>query len=269
MVECNYNLSFCCQKGWVGLTIVHISNEGYSGINPLYLGWRQCDPGFKKGTVVQTCWLLHYVVSGHGIFYIRDRKYRVGPGEIFVIPPLVPVDYHADQNDPWNYIWVGFSCDGPLPKELDDVVTCPGAQRIFQSMRIAERQTSGRSAYLCACLWELFAHLMEKDGTPPDAIDKAMGIIQSEYSEGITVSGIARRLGMDRSHFSTSFKSRVGVAPGIYLMDLRMKVAATLLAGGTSVAVTATSVGYSDIYVFSKMFKRHYGISPSQYAKLS
>ena len=45
-----------------------------------------------------------------------------------------------------------------------------------------------------------------------------------------------------------------------------MSVAASLLANGNvTVSVTAYSVGYTDIFTFSKMFKKHFGISPKEY----
>jgi len=250
------------------MPILPVTNEGYPGVNPTNCGWGDCPPGGKNGPSARTSWILHYVVSGCGVFEIGGKRYDIKPGTMFVIPPHVTNTYQADREDPWYYIWVGFTYPGELPVKLPDVVECPGAGRIFQAMKQAQKQESGRSAYLCSCVWELFAYFQEKERRKTDAIDQALSMMQSSYADGITVEQIADRLGIDRSYFSTRFKRRVGVSPQVYLMDLRMKVAATLLSGGTGVSVTATSVGYADIYTFSKMFKRHYGISPSQYAKL-
>ena len=247
--------------------LVPIPNEGYPGLNPLILGWRQCTPGLQKGPVVHPYWLLHYVTSGAGRFCIRDKVYTVTGGMMFVIPPYVPCSYEADQADPWNYTWVGFSYPTELPVKLEDVMECPGALQYFNAMRICEKRTAGRSAFLCAQLWELFSHLAKKEHQKSDFVDEAIAIIHTEYAGNLTTTVLAERLNMDRSYFSTRFKKRVGVSPGKYLIDMRMRIAANLLAGGAGVGVTAVSVGYADIYVFSKMFKRFYGMSPSQYIK--
>ena len=244
-----------------------ISDENYPGINPLFLGQRQCDPGFKNGPAVRPYWLLHYVVSGSGRFWIRDKEYTVGAGNMFVIPPYAQSTYQADPEDPWEYIWVGFTYPGTLPVELSDVMECPGALRLFRAMMGCEKYTSGRSAYLCAQIWELFSHLMARAGKKADFIDQALSYMRADYSGKLTTTELANRLNLDRSYFSTQFKKRVGVSPGQYLLDLRMTTAANLLCSGTSVSVTATSVGYADIYIFSKMFKRFYGVSPTQYLK--
>ena len=52
-----------------------------------------------------------------------------------------------------------------------------------------------------------------------------------------------------------------------YLTKKRMKEAKKLLHAGFNVSQTAFSVGYRDQFVFSKAFKKYYGISPSQTKK--
>lgn len=158
---------------------------------------------------------------------------------------------------------MGFTYPGDLPVALGDVTDCPGALKLFTAMKNCEKLSGGRSAYLCAQIWELFAHLMEGSSKKEDFVDQALAYMQSEYSGRLTAAAIAQHLNLDRSYFSTQFKKRVGVSPGKYLLSLRMQIAASLLADGASVSVTAASVGYADIYVFSKAFKRFYGISPS------
>ena len=247
--------------------LVPIQNTHFPGLNPVALGWQDCPPGHSFGPAMRTYWLLHYVVSGCGTFQIEGKTHPVKAGCMFVIPPYVQTYYEADTHNPWNYIWVGFSYPGPLPLKLSDVVECPGALRYFTAMKVCEKFTGGRGAYLCAQIWELFAHLQERDPSTADCVDEALAIMHTEYANDLTATDLANRLNMDRSYFSTLFKKRIGVSPGKYLMDLRMRMAANLLAGGASVGVTAVSVGYADIYIFSKMFKRFYGMSPTQYIK--
>ena len=115
---------------------VPIQDEHYPGLNPIALGWRNCQPGFKNGPHARSYWFLHYVLSGHGSFWIEDREYHLEAGHIFVIPPNIPATYQADREDPWEYIWVGFTYPGQLPMQLPDVIECPSALRHFSAMRI-------------------------------------------------------------------------------------------------------------------------------------
>ena len=81
------------------------------------------------------------------------------------------------------------------------------------------------------------------------------------------MQSIADGVGLERTYFSSLFKKRTGLSPKQYLLKVRMEQAATFLKEyGYSVSVTALSVGYSDVYIFSKMFKQFYGVSPSKYA---
>lgn len=247
---------------------VIIKNEGYNGLNPVGFGYHACPPSHSWGPAARVCWRICYVFSGKGIYKGNGGSYQVNAGSLVVLPPYVSVYYEADAVDPWDYAWVDFTSHGKLPVKLPDVIECPAAQPIFQAMKKCENQEGGRSAFLCAKLWELFALLLNDKQITMDCVELSLDYIHLEYMNSITVEQIAQRLNLDRSYFSTLFKKKVGISPGKYLMDYRMGIAASLLLkSGTSVSVTANSVGYSDIYIFSKMFKRYYGISPREYVR--
>lgn len=241
----------------------------YGGLNPVQFGHETCDPSHSFGPAVRTHWLLHYVVSGFGVFVRQDVTYRVGPGEIFVIPPYLETYYEADAESPWKYIWIGFTTQEQLPDIFSQpVITCPGAGTPFQEMFYCKNMENGRSAFLSGCLWKLMGILLEQGKPISDYIDKAIHYMQAEYMHGITVQALADRLGLDRSYFSTVFSERTGISPQEYLINLRLTKAADLMiAHGESPSTAALSVGYSDLYHFSKIFKKHFGLSPRAYIK--
>ena len=67
--------------------VVYILNEQYPGLSPTQFGFQECHPGHSFGPSVRPFWLLHYVISGTGIFTRNGTTYQIAPGEIFVIPP--------------------------------------------------------------------------------------------------------------------------------------------------------------------------------------
>ena len=246
-----------------------VTNQGYGGLNPLVFGWQKCDPLHDFGPAVRKYYLIHYIVSGEGIFRTGGNEYRLHTGEMFVIHPEEETYYAADEKNPWHYIWIGFSAEGGLPCPLPSTLRLPSAGSIFARMTEGEKHERGRSAFLSARLWELFALLLDaEEGGEIDYVQYALDLIHAEYMNPITVEAIASRLGLNRSYFSTLFKRTTGVSPKRYLFDYRMRIAGTLLREKqTAVSVAANSVGYSDIFNFSKMFKRAYGCSPLEYAK--
>lgn len=245
---------------------VIISDEGYTDLNPILFGYQDCEKGHFYGPAIRSYWLMHFVVSGVGTFRIEGNEYKIHPGEIFIIPPFIETYYEADKNDPWEYIWIGYTTSSALPKALPHTLKLPEASKIFNEMKLCEGFSEGRSAFLSAKLWELFAIFLDKDKKHSDYVKTALDCIHNEY-EQITIGELARRLNVDRTYFYTLFKKKVGISPQQYLLNHRMNIAASLIREQAfSVSTIAFSVGYSDIYNFSKMFKKHFGLSPTQYA---
>lgn len=247
-----------------------VIDQHYKGYNPVQFGSQSCAPGHAFGPSVRTHWLLHYVVYGFGIFVRDNVSYLVKPGDIFVIPPYEETYYEADGKNPWRYIWIGFTTEEAVPPPLEKaIVSCPEAGIVFEDMIRCRKMENGRSAFLCAKIWELFSLLLEEGGPSADYVEKALNYMNTEYINDITVQQIAERLGLNRSYFSGLFSRQMGVSPQKYLIHLRLERAAELLAVyGESPATAGFSVGYPDIYHFSKIFKQHFGVSPRKYQQL-
>lgn len=245
-----------------------VTQKEYMDINPIQFGYEDCEASHDYGPAIRQFWLLHFVVCGKGYFKIEDREYYLSAGDIFIIPPFVETFYKADDEKPWEYIWVGFTTTCEVPFLGQDVIRQKNVAYIFEGMKQCDKFKIGKTEFLCSKIWELFSVIMENEGAKTDTIENAMSIIHSEYMSGITVSEIARRLNLERTYFSYIFKKKIGVSPKKYILDFRMREAVNLLENyGYNVSVAAASVGYSDIYVFSKMFKQYYGVSPTEYLK--
>lgn len=244
-----------------------ITNYGYAGLNPIQFGYENCAPSHSFGPAVRTHWLLHYVVSGMGQFTRNGVTHTIHPGHIFVIPPYQETYYEADAKKPWNYIWIGFTTDITLPDVFSNpVISCPNAGKLFDTMLSCRSMDNGKSAFLSGCLWQLISILLEQGTQEFDYIDKALSCMHSEYMHRITIQDIADQLGLDRSYFYSLFSKRMNISPSQYLINLRLTKAAELMIDhGERPSVAAASVGYEDFFHFSKIFKKHYGMSPRNY----
>ena len=127
---------------------------------------------------------------------------------------------------------------------------------------------NGKSAYLTSCLWKLVSILSEEDVNKSDYVDKALHYMQANYANHITIQEIADSLGLNRKYFCTLFSQKTGFTPIEYLGNYRLSKAAELMTiHKQSPTTAALSVGYTDIYHFSKAFKKKYGLSPRNYCK--
>ncbi|MBE6934385.1 MAG: AraC family transcriptional regulator [Ruminococcaceae bacterium] len=242
-----------------------IVNAHYQGLNPVQFGYEHCAPFHSYGPAVRTHWLLHYVVCGKGKFIKKGITYEVGQGDTFVISPYEETYYEADGDNPWYYIWIGFT--GEVPVALDTAVLhIPALGRIFEGAKNCHHFTGGRSAFLSGKLWEIFSCILENRDATLDYVGQTVHCISLEYANGITISQIAKRLNINRSYLSALFKKQFGVSPQEYLTAFRIQKAEELmLEHGKSPTVAAISTGYSDVYQFSRMFKRCRGLSPRKY----
>lgn len=248
-------------------------NHKRQDINPLIFGRETCKPLHSYGPESRSYWLLHYVVSGQGSYTVNGQSYHVMPSECFIVHPYDLIFYQADEQDPWEYIWVGFETGLALPKAFEQyVMSLPEGETIFTDMNETFRLTSGREMFLTAKLWELFSLLTERETQTVNRsmtyIEQAKNCIESEYMHGITVTELARRLNLDRSYFSALFKQATGKPPQQYINDYRLQKAALLLTlYDYTPSMAALSTGFPDIFSFSRVFKKHFRMPPTEYKR--
>lgn len=75
---------------------------------------------------------------------------------------------------------------------------------------------------------------------------------------------IADKLSISEVYLRKLFAKHMGISPSKYIIKQRMEQARRYMIEGYSVTHTADDVGYSDIYQFSRAYKRYFGYSPSK-----
>ncbi|MEU5694848.1 AraC family transcriptional regulator [Actinosynnema sp. NPDC020468] len=95
-------------------------------------------------------------------------------------------------------------------------------------------------------------------------LGRALAALHRTPSHPWTVATLAAEATMSRSTFAAKFASLTGIPPMQYLTRWRMHTArATLAEGTTTVATTASRVGYQSEAAFSRAYKRTFGTPPS------
>lgn len=98
-------------------------------------------------------------------------------------------------------------------------------------------------------------------------ISRVRDLLESSYSEDVTISAVADVAGMSRVHATRQFTSAYGMPPHAYLNQVRIRHAKQLLLEGVSAAEVAIDVGFVDQSHFTRRFKRSVGISPLAWAR--
>lgn len=101
-------------------------------------------------------------------------------------------------------------------------------------------------------------------------VNHAIYYLENHHTQEITLEQLADTLYVSPTYLSKVFKESTGMSPINYLIQVRLKHAKELLANEQlTIREISQAVGYQDAYHFSKLFKKYYGVSPSQLAKKS
>ncbi|HZJ57975.1 MAG TPA: AraC family transcriptional regulator [Clostridia bacterium] len=239
-------------------------------------------------TGVRDHYLIHYIISGKGVFVYNNKTYHLKTGQGFLSCPNTLSYYQAHSTEPWEYCWVGFQ--GRKARHHlnllnlsnhNPIIDCrpnPSFKMIVEEMIDTKNITTGRELVLTGLLYHFFALLLQNERTLHHTeesrnyskvyVDKAIDYIEKNYSHKITIEGIADYIGIDRKYLSSLFKDIRLTSPQNFLIKYRMDKACILLTDELlSITHVAHSVGYDDPLLFSKMFKKYKGMPPTQYRK--
>nr|AYQ73467.1 response regulator [Cohnella candidum] len=97
-------------------------------------------------------------------------------------------------------------------------------------------------------------------------IEKAIEFIHKNYAKDISLEDVALHAKMSGSYFSSYFKQETGDNFVEYLTRLRMDKAKSLMMNSElRLYEISQMVGYQDVKYFSRLFKRHAGVTPQEY----
>lgn len=143
--------------------------------------------------------------------------------------------------------------------------------RLFREIYICwNRKEPGFHLRCTAMLYEIFARCHDHCRTQAcscSKIQNGVDYLHEHYCrQDLTIGEIAAQAFVSQVYFRKLFKAEYGVSPQKYIMDLRIRHGAGLIATGycTLQEVAALS-GFSDYKYFSVCFKKQFGVSPSEY----
>lgn len=252
----------------------------------LFAGQSQTDPLHYMGPLIHAHYIVHYVISGKGSVTMRGATYQLAAGDSFFIFPEESVRYEANQHEPWRYCWIGFKGNrfkhllqaSRITPEQPIVRSIPQEDVIdhYQAVRDQLSKGSLPASMLAVGYFQLILarYSAERELQQPRrtyktpaqlAIDEVIAYIDFNYPLPITIAELADRAGYHRSHLTKLFKQMHGMSPLAYLIKVRLEQAQLLLAQHIPVHQAAQAVGFHDALYFSKLFKRHVGMTPSHY----
>lgn len=246
-------------------------------------GIQKCEPLHQWGPGVRTNYLIHHITAGKGYYTAGGVTYSLRAGDTFMIYPDEEIAYHADEDEPWEYCWVGFTGTNAaqMTAHTDFSHDCPvistdfgnRLSRAISHIYKVHGDTYCDRARMTGYLYVVLSILMENSSGSRHVASsadtyamRAAEYIRFNYSQPITVEDIADYIGVSRSHLYRSFLEHFSVSPKDYLSAVRISAACDLLSRtDLSVGTIANSVGFSNQLYFSTAFKKLRGMTPTQY----
>ncbi|MCL1844058.1 MAG: AraC family transcriptional regulator [Defluviitaleaceae bacterium] len=95
-------------------------------------------------------------------------------------------------------------------------------------------------------------------------VKQAIRYITENYAEPMSISMVAASVSLNPVYFGTLFKRETRISFRDYLNTIRINQAEDMLrAGKWNVTEVAQHCGFTDVFYFSRLFKKHKGIPPS------
>lgn len=105
---------------------------------------------------------------------------------------------------------------------------------------------------------------------PPTWLNLARDIIHAEYATSLSIEQMANRVGVHPVHLMRAFRFFYGTTLGAYARNLRLEESRRRLAleqNNVTIGEIAIDLGFSDQQHFSHTFRKHFGVTPSEYRK--
>ena len=229
-------------------------------------------------------WQLLWVRSGRLRLEGRSdgvSELTAGQGVLFRLGE--PQVYRYSEDECTESCWVHFGgSDAPalverlglgefhLGKLWDSREMESGVRQLVRELQQKDFAFEEKANALLVSILVALARGQRTGGLPAGetAIKAICGKMQTEYMLRVSNAEYAARCGVSLPHFLRSFHSVTGTSPQQYVLDLRMQAAKELLLD-TDYPVERISamIGIDDPLYFSRVFKKHQGVSPTAYRK--
>lgn len=267
--------------------VLQIRDEDLKNMTLKFCGYSECEPLHNFGPASRPVYIIHIVLKGKGIYIVDNKKYELKEGQGFIIEPNVVTFYQADAKEPWSYCWIAFDGEGAEKylQELGLIQQKP----IFRTKKIKElfklikeilksqKNNLANELKIQGLFYQFFSIIVEENSVEDiekneqlnPYVNKALDYIKKNYWDDINVNSIIEHIGLNRSYFSNLFCKSMGITLQEYLSVFRLSRANELLdMTDESIEEIANNCGYNDPLVFSKAYKRKYGVTPTQHRKV-
>jgi AraC-like DNA-binding protein len=222
-------------------------------------------------------------LGGNARMHCGTQAHQARPWTAFILPPTMEIHGFNQCVDPqmsnFSAHWLPrFTRDtgaNELPLVVVDLTEIAQMENLMRSLL---RLSAYRDATaMWQCQWLLMAMIGQvwRESLYPTVsqadriIHRQIGTMRDGDQLFVTINALAEEAHLSRVHYARRFRKLTGESPSHFLIRQRVERAAVLLRETDwTIETIAQTVGYSDVYYFSRQFKATLKHTPSRFRKL-
>lgn len=245
------------------------------------------EPGYRFSKASHHYYELLYVHSGTLTASIANTSCTLAAGDLILYGPDAEHPKLLIKDDACDYLSVVFDMELSEPPHLLGRVyhTTDGLREALLKLIEEAAVQSPQTKMLMLChLQETITRLLQlcdsldeergllRAGSPQtsqsDLLQQITSYMIEKVTEPITIEEICHKFFMSRSSLQALFKLYLHSSPKSYLLNIKLQKSKELIRENQhTISEIADMLGFSSIHYFSRLFKKYYDVSPSEYAK--
>ena len=248
------------------------------------VGYRNCD--YRAGRKIAG---FVYCLDGRGRYDFDGETLMLEPGRMIFLPAESAYTVRSAGTEPFRHITVNFNLADTTGDEhtaFSEIqrgrlryVSSKENAAVFKELldrliAVWQSKSGGYAVLAKSVLYEILYLYFTDAGRGNSSrsdyqkILPAKVLLDERYTENTPVGELAALCRLSETHFRRLFVRLFGCSPVDYRLNKRiLKAKDLLLSGEYSVARTAAAVGFEDANYFSRVFRAHTGVTPSDVFK--
>ena len=220
----------------------------------------------------RSCWAVLLKYEGETVYTCNGKEYISNANHPIILPKGSSYDWICTKSG--HYTIIEFDCN----LEYNDIFrfTLKDSEKFLRLLKETEYICNVKAAmYKMQSIKNTYSLILSllrdfQDKYLPEEkqrkIIPALDFMASNISDRFSNEQLAKICGMSTVYFRKIFTQVMGISPVAYACEMRIKKAREMLKSDyVSITDIALSLGYNNIYDFSRDFKKHTGVPPTKY----
>ena len=229
----------------------------------------------SKKRADRQCWSIGIKYEGQTEYYFNGKSIVADINHVTILPKGCTYTWKCTNSG--HYSFVEFDSDATFPEPIS--IPIKNNEVILNRIKKIEfNYTKSEALRRMKSIRDIYSIILEISDSEAKAylpskkqqkIAPALEYISLHYTERITNDTLAEVSKISTVYFRKLFTEIMGVSPITYINIFRISKAKEMLKSDYgNLSNVALSLGYPDLYTFSRDFKKVTGVSPSNYAKI-